>query len=109
MMGSPESDNRAYMDERWHKVDIRSGFAMAIYPVTYDEYAIFAQIEGRGMPDDGGWGGGKRPVTNVSYKDATEFASWLTRLTGHRYRLELLSRVVYGGLTRRPVQPECHP
>jgi len=22
---------------------------------------------------------------------------------------ELLSRVVYGGLTRRPVQPECHP
>jgi formylglycine-generating enzyme required for sulfatase activity/tetratricopeptide (TPR) repeat protein len=87
MMGSPESDNRAYMDERWHKVDIRSGFAMAIYPVTYDEYAIFAQTEGRGMPDDGGWGGGKRPVTNVSYEDATEFARWLTRLTGHRYRL----------------------
>src|SRR5262245_10377801 len=26
-----------------------------------------------------------------------------------RYRQELLSRVVYGGLTRRPVQPECHP
>ena len=34
-----------------------------------------------------GWGKGRRPVINVSWHDAKEYAAWLSRKTGKTYRL----------------------
>jgi formylglycine-generating enzyme required for sulfatase activity len=36
---------------------------------------------------DEGWGRGRRPVIYVSWKDAVEYAKWLSGQTGRRYRL----------------------
>lgn len=79
--GSPHFDERP---QRTVKV---GRFAIGKYEVTFDEYAAFAQATGRQIPHDQGWGGGTRPVMNVTWKDATAYAEWLSEQTGHRYRL----------------------
>ena len=38
-------------------------------------------------PDDRGWGRGRRPVMNVSWKDAKAYVEWLSGKTGKGYRL----------------------
>jgi formylglycine-generating enzyme required for sulfatase activity len=55
--------------------------------VTFDEYDRFARATDRPFPSDQGWGRGNRPVVNVSWDDVTAYADWLSRRTGHRYRL----------------------
>jgi formylglycine-generating enzyme required for sulfatase activity len=70
-----------------HEVRITRPFAMARYETTFDEYDRFAQATGRELPDDEGWGRGKRPVINVSWEDANAYAQWLSQQTGKRYRL----------------------
>ena len=39
------------------------------------------------MPEDQGWGRGRRPVINVSWDDAQAYLAWLSRKTGQSYRL----------------------
>jgi formylglycine-generating enzyme required for sulfatase activity len=53
----------------------------------FDEYDLFARLEGRERPSDFGWGRGSRPVIDVSWKDAVAYAEWLSQRTGKRYRL----------------------
>jgi formylglycine-generating enzyme required for sulfatase activity len=62
-------------------------FFIASHEVTFDDYDAFARATGRALPDDQGWGRGKRPVINVSWDDAKAYAEWLTRQTGKPYRL----------------------
>ena len=38
-------------------------------------------------PEDEGWGRGRRPVINVSWKDAQAYVRWLSEKTGQPYRL----------------------
>jgi len=69
-----------------HQVSIKR-FAIGRYEVTFAEYDKFAEATGRTKPSDSGWGRGNRPVINVSWDDATAYAKWLTKQTGHHYRL----------------------
>ena len=62
-------------------------FLIGRYEVTFEEYALFASATGRRLPDNNGWGGGKRPVVNVKWSDAAAYAAWLSRQTGKKYRL----------------------
>src|SRR5262245_704849 len=39
------------------------------------------------IADDAGWGRDNRPVINVSWHDAKEYAGWLSQKTGKTYRL----------------------
>ncbi len=85
MMGS--SDSLPYFTERpQHSVTL-PGFAIGKYEVTFEEYDRFARATGRRLPNDEGWGRGKRPVINISWKDATAYVAWLSAQTGHHYRL----------------------
>src|SRR5262245_40599292 len=43
-------------------VHIRRPFAVSRYEITFDEYDKFAQATGRQLPDDEGFGRGRRPV-----------------------------------------------
>ena len=76
------------------------GLAMGRYEVTVGEYQVFASATGGGA--GGGCialGGGdswrnpgfpqtdRHPVTCVSWDDAQEYVSWLSRRTGATYRL----------------------
>jgi len=69
-----------------HPVRI-GAFAIGQKEVTFDQYDLFARATGRGLPKDFGWGRGDRPVVGVSWSDAEAYVNWLSRQTGHRYRL----------------------
>lgn len=76
-----------YFDERpQHPVSVPR-FAISKYEVTFNDYDRFAEATGRRRPGDGGRGRGNRPVANISWQDATAYAEWLSKQTGHRYRL----------------------
>ncbi|MCB1760712.1 MAG: formylglycine-generating enzyme family protein [Gammaproteobacteria bacterium] len=62
-------------------------FAIGIYEITFDEYDRFCRATGQELPDDGGWGRGRRPVINVSWDHAVAYSDWLSAQTGARYRL----------------------
>ncbi len=88
MMGSSDADKQADSDEKpQHKVAIAKAFAIGKYEVTFDEYDYFAKATQRELPNDSGWGRGKRPVINVSFKDALAYVKWLSDETGQAYRL----------------------
>ncbi|MGZ0018025.1 SUMF1/EgtB/PvdO family nonheme iron enzyme [Nitrosomonas sp. wSCUT-2] len=88
LMGSPENDTDGYDDERpQHEVTINYAFEIAKYEVTFDEYDAFAKDDKRELPDDRGWGRGKRPVINVTWNDAQDYVQWLSKQTGKKYRL----------------------
>jgi formylglycine-generating enzyme required for sulfatase activity len=76
LMGSPvgEFDRSDY--EVQHQVTL-SAFKMSKYEVTFDQYDAFCVATGRKKPDDNGWGRGTRPVINVNWFDANEFAKWM--------------------------------
>jgi formylglycine-generating enzyme required for sulfatase activity len=85
-MGSPPTEKGRNNDERQHRVCV-DGFALGKYEVTFAEYDRFTEATGSNKPDDVGWGRGKRPVIEVSWEDAVDYADWLSRETGKRYRL----------------------
>jgi formylglycine-generating enzyme required for sulfatase activity len=82
MQGSGDADERPV-----HLVRIPRPFAMGRYVITFDEHYLFARLTGRAPPPDQGWGRRRRPVINVSWKDAVAYAQWLSEQTGKRYRL----------------------
>ena len=79
--------------------NVEGKFEMGKYQVTFSEYDRYCEIEGIKKPDDKGWGRDKRPVINVSWEDATEYAKWLTDILKHKYRLpdEKEWELAYGG------------
>lgn len=80
-------DNKYPNSSPAHRVNIRNAFAISTHEITFDEYDRFAQDTGAALPGDAGWGRGNRPVINVSWQDAQEYAAWLSRQTGRKYRL----------------------
>jgi formylglycine-generating enzyme required for sulfatase activity len=87
MMGSVEGDPN---ESPIHEVTIRRSFAVGKFEVTFTEWA--ARVADGGCtnnktPNDQGWGKGRRPVINVSWNDAKEYVTWLSRKTGQPYRL----------------------
>ena len=75
------------LDERpQHKVVFKE-FAMSQHEITYAEYEKFAQAMGRSAPERSGVNPQTYPVVNVSWQDAQDYASWLSRQTGKKYTL----------------------
>jgi formylglycine-generating enzyme required for sulfatase activity len=86
MIGDIRVDDKD--DPYWPQtLRIAQPFALGRHEVTFDEYDHFCEATGRRKPDDAGWGRGRRPVVNVSWLDATDYAAWLSEKTGRRYRL----------------------
>ena len=71
------------------RVTIGAPFAVGKYEVTFDEWDSCVRGGGcRGhRPDDQGRGRGRRPVTDVSWRDARQYVIWLSEKTGMHYRL----------------------
>jgi formylglycine-generating enzyme required for sulfatase activity len=85
-MGDLAGDGRAY-ERPVHAVEIPFHFAVGRYEVTFEDYDRFAHATGRRTAGDEGWGRSRRPVVNVSWDDASAYATWLSQQTGKRYRL----------------------
>ena len=81
------SGKGCYDNERpVHELTI-AAFALSKYEVTFEEYDHFMAATGRQDQGDRGRGRGRRPVINVSWKDAVAYTEWLSEETGERYRL----------------------
>ncbi len=85
-MGSPESEEGRDSDEKPHEVCVED-FAIGKYEVTFEEYDRYCEATGCTKLNDRGWGRDKRPVINVSWDDAVDYAEWLSKETGKSYRL----------------------
>jgi len=69
-----------------HEVTIPP-FAIGVSEVSVAEYAAFARATGRRLPEVGRGATATTPVTFVSWRDAMAYTVWLSRVTGHDYRL----------------------
>jgi len=69
------------------EVRISNAYAISAHEITFADYARYAQAEGLEMPSDSGWGGGVRPVINLSWHQAQGYVDWLKETTGKPYRL----------------------
>ena len=90
LMGSPSSDMDASDNEKpQHRVTIAKPFAVGVYEVTFAEWDACVDAGGCNghRPEDRGWGRDRRPVINVSWKDARAYTDWLVKETGEDYRL----------------------
>nr|VFK58355.1 MAG: Formylglycine-generating enzyme, required for sulfatase activity, contains SUMF1/FGE domain [Candidatus Kentron sp. TUN] len=85
-MGSPAGEGEDH-EHPQHRVRIAAPFALGRYPVTFAEYDRFCEATGRKKPKDNSWGRERRPVIHVSWQDAQDYCAWLSRETGHGYRL----------------------
>jgi formylglycine-generating enzyme required for sulfatase activity len=81
-MGSPPGEGNS--NERpQHMVTIARSFAVGRYEVTLDEWD--ACVSAGGCQRD--QGRGRHPVNNVSWRNAQEYITWLSKKTGGHYRL----------------------
>lgn len=85
LMGSP--DTAAEFNERPQHAVKLSKFAIGVYEVTIAEYGRFAAATGRRMPKTGALEHTKNPVFFISWNDALNYTQWLSKNTGHDYRL----------------------
>jgi len=88
-MGSPPDEaERQSNEDPQHKVTIAKPFGVGKYEVTFAEWDACEAAGGCKLkPNDYGWGGGKRPMIDVSWDDGKEYVSWLAKKTGRPYRL----------------------
>ena len=84
MMGCVSGQDCYHYEKPVHEVVIARPFAISKYEITFEDYDRFTYPN---KVDDEGWGRGRRPIINVSWDDATEYAAWLSGQTGKRYRL----------------------
>ncbi|MGH6815956.1 MAG: formylglycine-generating enzyme family protein [Hyphomicrobiaceae bacterium] len=71
-----------------HKVTIAKPFAVSRFAITFAEWdAAVADGGVEQKPDDQGWGCGRRPAINVSWRDATAYVAWLSKVSAKTYRL----------------------
>lgn len=87
-MGSPEDEpGRMHAEGPRRQVEIPQPFALGKTAVTFADYDRFAEVTGRAMPDDSGWGRGNRPVITIDWNDAVAYAEWLSEQSDRCYRL----------------------
>ena len=86
-MGSPSSETSRGSDEGPQRRVSVPAFAAGKYEVTWAEWESCVGDGGCSALKADGFGGGSRPVTNVSWDDTKAYTRWLSRKTGKTYRL----------------------
>src|SRR5947207_947372 len=83
LMGSLEKDDQ----QPQHMVIFAKPFAVSKFEVTFEQWDACVNFGDCVQPSDGGFGKGTRPVINVTWADAQQYAAWFSRMTGRPYRL----------------------
>ncbi|HLF31360.1 MAG TPA: SUMF1/EgtB/PvdO family nonheme iron enzyme, partial [Xanthomonadales bacterium] len=95
--GSAESSALAIgIEKPRFRVTIAAAFAIGVHEITMAQWDACAAEQGCATrPGDNGWGRGARPVMMVSWNDAGQYASWLSKKTGQAYSLPSESQWEY--------------
>ena len=64
-----------------------ASFEMLTTPVTFEMYDRFCADTHQQPPSDNGWGRENRPVININYQNAKDYAQWLSKQTGWHCQL----------------------
>jgi len=75
-----------YRAQPIHRVEL-GPFYISKFEITFEQFDAFTESTGKVQRNDLGWGRGDNPVVDVSWEDATEYAEWLSSITGEKYRL----------------------
>jgi formylglycine-generating enzyme required for sulfatase activity len=87
-MGSPATEaDRLPTEGPQHEVTIAKPFAVGRTEVTFAQWDACVEAGACRRVGDSTWGRGDRPVINVGWSDAVQYAEWLARMTGKPYRL----------------------
>jgi formylglycine-generating enzyme required for sulfatase activity len=87
MMGSPASETGRFDNEGPQRRVSVPAFAAGKLEVTWNEYDACVSAGACASLASDGFGGGTRPVTNVSWNEAAAYTKWLSNKTGQTYRL----------------------
>jgi formylglycine-generating enzyme required for sulfatase activity len=87
LMGDNFNDQHSWVDEQPVHTVYLDDYRISKFEITFEQYDIFCDDTGRNKPGDDGWGRGDRPVINISWNDAREFCSWISRKAGKDIRL----------------------
>lgn len=88
MGATPGRDGAGADEGPARTVSIGKKFAVSRYEITFDDWDACVKARRCGhRPADEGWGRSRRPVINVTWRDALEFTEWLSQRTGAKYRL----------------------
>jgi formylglycine-generating enzyme required for sulfatase activity len=87
IMGSPDNESgRNASEGPQHEVTVAKPFAISKFEVTFEEWDACVAAAAC-LPAKDGWGRGKMPLINVSWRGAKQYVGWLLELTGKQYRL----------------------
>jgi formylglycine-generating enzyme required for sulfatase activity len=87
-MGSPAIEpDRTASEGPQHEVTIAKPFAVGRTEVTFTQWDACVAAGACRNVSDNAWGRGDRPVINIGWSDAAQYAKWLARVTGKPYRL----------------------
>ena len=88
MMGSPETEKGRYDNEGpQHLVTIAKPFAVSKFAVTFADWDACFLVGGCAHVSDTGMERGTKPVINVRWEEAQQYAAWFSKMTGQPYRL----------------------
>jgi formylglycine-generating enzyme required for sulfatase activity len=88
VMGSPPAEaDRSPSEGPPHGVTIAKPFAVGRTEVTFAQWDACVAAGACRTVGDSTWGRGDRPVINVGWSDAMQYADWLAKMTGKPYRL----------------------
>ena len=76
LMGNPINEVGCYKGQTQYQVTL-DAFRMSKYAITFMQYDLFCLAKGRDKPGDNDWGRANRPVINVNWYDAANFAEWM--------------------------------
>jgi len=87
-MGSPADEFGHRVEEGpLHYQQMSEPFAIGVYPITAEEFALFEQDTGWRWRSDLITSSGQHPVINIRHGEAEEYCRWLSDKAGQTYRL----------------------
>ena len=88
MMGSPATEGARYPNEGPQRlIPIAKPFAVSKFAVTFADWDACVSVGGCPHVSDSGFERGTRPVINLRWDEAQQYAAWLSKVTGRPYRL----------------------
>jgi len=70
-------------------------FEIGRYIVTFDDFDQFCNEMEIALPDDEGWGRGRRPVININWLQATQFCNWFSRKSSLKEAFDEAGNLIY--------------